>query len=139
MLKIHMIVFVVLALSGCSQEQPVQKSAQKTPVHQESTQAVNEKKAAEHTLVFFINPDGAPCQMQGKILSEMSGELDGKVVIRPVQTTVQTDLDIFYAYGIRALPTLMLADNNGKEIKRLPPGVHPAETIRNLVSQISVR
>lgn len=136
MLKSFMAIFVVLALIGCSQEQPAQKATQTASTPQESAQTVREKNAAEHLLVFFINPDGRPCQMQGEILSEMSGELEKKVVIRPVQTTVQADLDVFYAYGIRALPTLMLADTNGKEIKRLPPGVHPAETIRNLISQI---
>jgi len=136
MLKHFMIVFVVLALISCSQEQPAQKIAQVASTPQETTQAVSEKKATEHMLIFFINPDGGPCQMQGEILSEISDELEEKVMIRPVQTTVQADLDIFYAYGIRALPTLMLADSNGQEIKRLPPGVHPAETIRNLISQI---
>ena len=76
--------------------------------------------------------------MQGDILNQMSAELDGKVLVRPVQTTVPTDRDIFYAYGIRALPTILLADSAGKEIKRLSPGVHSAETIRGLLTQIPV-
>lgn len=124
------IAFVVLALMivGCSQEQTAQQTSQTAP---------NSADKTEHQLVFFINPDGAPCQMQGKILDEMAADLKGKVTIRPVKTTVQSDLDTFYAYGIRALPTLLLADAGGKEIKRLPPGVHPAETIRNLVSQVT--
>ncbi len=137
MLKKLVLVFALIALIallGCTQEQ----TSQAASTTQKPGQATDGKEANEHLLVFFINPDGGPCKMQSKILSEMAGELEGKVVIRPVQTNVKADLEIFYTYGIRALPTLILADGNGKEIKRLPPGVHSADTVRNLVSQITV-
>lgn len=125
---ILMITFILLL--GCSQEQPAQSAAQSTPAEQ------NTSETSENLLIFFINPDGGPCQMQGRILSQMSADLEGKVTIRPVKTTVQSDMDIFYAYGIRALPTILLADSAGKEIARLSPGVHAAETIRGLLNQI---
>ena len=74
--------------------------------------------------------------MQDSILLEMSEELKGKVNIRYVKTTVPDDRNLFYNYGIRALPTLLLADASGKEIKRMPPGVKNAADVRALIQPI---
>ena len=128
-----------LLLWGCSQDQSTQQSAA-TPQQSATEQAATAeaKAVAEHLLVFFLDPNGGPCRMQNDILTRMSDELDGKVLIRPVQTTVSADRDLFYAYGIRALPTILLADSVGKEIKRLPPGVQGEEAIRGLLNQIPV-
>lgn len=138
MLKNIILLIAVISLFGCSQEQSAQPTTQSTPVATETKPAQNSPGVTDHLLVFFIDPNGGPCRMQGDILNQMSAELDGKVLVRPVQTTVPADRDIFYAYGIRALPTILLADSSGKEIKRLSPGVHAAETIRGLLSQIPV-
>jgi thioredoxin 1 len=135
MLKNIILLLAIITLFGCSQEQPSQAANQsESTTEAKSTQ--NSPEVAQHLLVFFINPDGGPCKMQEDILNQMSAELDGKVLIRPVKTTIQADMDLFYAYGIRALPTILLADSSGKEISRLPPGVHSAETIRKLINQI---
>ena len=130
------LVVALILLFGCTQDQPAQSTAKSTPATTEIPAAQNNPEIADNLLVFFIDPNGGPCQMQGEILTQMSAELEGKVLIRPVKTTVPADRDIFYAYGIRALPTILLADSSGKEIKRLPPGVHAAETIRELLTQI---
>ncbi len=74
--------------------------------------------------------------MQASILNDMANELSGKVDIQYVQTTVPTDREVFYQYGIRALPTLLLADASGKEIKRIPPGVKDQNDIRTLIDFI---
>jgi thioredoxin 1 len=136
MLKNIILLLAIITLLGCSQEQPSQAAVQSESAATEAKETQNSPEIAQHLLVFFINPDGGPCKMQENILNQMSAELDGKVLIRPVKTTVQADMDLFYAYGIRALPTILLADSAGKEISRLPPGVHPAETIRKLINQI---
>jgi len=136
MLKNIVLFITVVLLLGCTQEQPAQAtgtSGSETTTAQ-STQST--PKTAAHLLVFFINPNGGPCRMQERILDQMSAELEGKVLIRPVKTTVSADQDLFYAYGIRALPLIILTDATGKEIKRLPPGVHPAESIRFLLNYI---
>lgn len=91
------------------------------------------------SLVFFLDPNGAPCRMQDAILKDMAEELRGKVDLRYVQTTVPSDLDTFYAFGIRGLPALLLTDPSGKEIRRLPPGVKSAEEIRRLLQAIPGR
>lgn len=74
--------------------------------------------------------------MQNNILREMADELSGKVDIQYVQTTVPADLNIFNQYGVRGLPTLILADAGGKEIKRLSPGVKRSDEIRLLIQSI---
>jgi len=140
MLKLMITLTMTLVLFACSQEQQGQQAAQSNPTQPtaSSSAPAATPEIADHLLVFFIDPNGGPCQMQGNILKQMSTELDGKVLIRPVQTTVPADRDLFYAYGIRALPTILLADSSGKEIKRLPPGVQTAETIRGLLNHIPV-
>lgn len=138
MFKNTFVFFLALMLFACSQEQPAPLTV---PTSQTATEATTTKinpEIADHLLVFFLDPNGGPCQMQGNILKQMASELDGKVLIRPVQTTVPEDHNLFYAYGIRGLPTILLADSSGKEIKRLPPGVQTAETIRGLLNQIPV-
>jgi len=74
--------------------------------------------------------------MQDTILKDMVNELNGKVDIQYVQTTVPGDRNIFNQYGIRALPTLLLADASGKEINRMPPGVKRSDDIRLLIQSI---
>ena len=41
--------------------------------------------------VFFMNPNGAPCQMQDQILWEMAPELKGKAVVVYYKTTVTSE------------------------------------------------
>lgn len=128
--RITFLVFVFLAVSGCSQEQ--------TPTSSQS-QAQSESAApadASPLLVFFLDPNGGPCRQQDSILTRMQDQLEGKVQIRPVQTTVPEDRELFYAYGVRALPTLLLADGNGREIDRLPPGVQSSARIQKLLQQL---
>ncbi len=124
-----------IVLLGCSQEQAPTPTNQSTATATAQPVATN-NNSANHLLVLFIDPNGGPCQMQERILSQMDAELQGKVLIRPVKTTVPADMNIFYAYGIRALPGIILTDLEGKEIKRLPPGVQDAAAIRNLIDQI---
>jgi thioredoxin 1 len=88
---------------------------------------------AKPQLVFFMNPNGAPCQMQDRILHEMAAELGGKVEVVYYKTTVPSDIARFQQYGIRSLPQLMLADASGKEIRRATPGIQSAAQIRQLV------
>ena len=84
-------------------------------------------------LVFFMNPNGAPCQMQDQILQQMAPELKGKAAVVYYKTTVPTDISKFQQYGIRALPTLMVTDASGKEIRRATPGIQSAAQVRQLL------
>lgn len=140
MCKKILVVVSLLLLAACSDETQVAQTPQTQTTAQPpaaSAPAVSQPAAdADHFLVFFLDPNGGPCRQQNAILEGMSEELQGKVNLRYVQTTVQDDLQYFYAYGIRGLPSLLLADGTGKELKRLPPGVNPAERVRELLQTI---
>ncbi len=131
---------LLFLLSACSSdEQPTQSS---TPVTTETQSSASEtaptatRQLAAHKMIFFLDPNGGPCVLQVSILNDMANELRGKVDVQYVQTTVPGDRDIFHQYGIRALPTLLLADADGKEIKRMTPGVKQASDIRQLIQLI---
>lgn len=81
------------------------------------------------TLLFFINPNGRPCQMQLQILQSGMKDLEKVVQIRYVKTTEPADRDMFYQYGIRSLPNLILVDATGKEKVRFAPGIQELQVI----------
>jgi thioredoxin 1 len=85
-------------------------------------------------LVFFMNPNGAPCQMQDQILQGMAGELKGKATVVYYKTTVASDIAMFQQYGIRSLPLLLVTDASGKEIRRATPGIQSAAQVRQLLN-----
>lgn len=78
---------------------------------------------AKRKLLFFINPNGYPCQLQERILSENAAEIQAYADVECVYTTVTEDREKFYKYGIRALPILVLLDKEGNVLKRLSPGI----------------
>jgi thioredoxin 1 len=98
-----------------------------------SAKAAASQPAALPRLVFFMNPNGAPCQMQDQILQQMAPELKGKAAVVYYKTTVPADIAMFQQYGIRALPTLMVTDASGKEIRRATPGIQSAAQVRQLL------
>ena len=123
---------LLILLFGCTEAQyPTPTGSANSSAHQSGEN--------DYALVFFLDPNGAPCRTQDAILQGMAEELRGKVDLRYVQTTVPSDLDTFYAFGIRGLPALLLTDPSGKEIRRLPPGVKSAEEIRRLLQAIPGR
>lgn len=131
---------LLFLMTACSSdEQPGKSSSSVTAGAESSTSAAAPaatRDLAAFKMIFFLDPNGGPCRLQVSILNDMANELHGKVDIQYVQTTVPGDRDIFYQYGIRALPTLLLADAGGKEIKRMTPGVKQADDIRLLIQSI---
>lgn len=87
------------------------------------------------TLIFFINPNGAPCQMQDRILQSGKAELDKRVKLRYVKTTEPNDRELFYQFGIRSLPNLILVDAKGVELNRFAPGIQDLETIMSVLEK----
>lgn len=103
-------------LSGCMEE----PSASQTLADSD-----NKKQ-----LLFFMNPDGRPCQIQDQLLLQMGTKLTAKATIKYIKTTeMATAKSYFRKYGIRALPTIILLDKEGNVEHRLPPGIHKATTI----------
>lgn len=125
----HRIALVALSAAIALAAPAFSHAAGPTPAKASSATPV----AARARLIFFMNPNGAPCQMQDRILQEMAGELRGKVDVVYLRTTSQQDLGWFQQYGIRSLPALLLADASGKEIRRATPGIQSADQVRRLV------
>ncbi len=93
------------------------------------TQPADKKNEPEMQILFFINPHGRPCLIQLSILDEMKDKLADLATVKQVSTIVPEDRATYYKYGVRALPSLILVDNSGKEIKRFPPGIQSEKTI----------
>jgi hypothetical protein len=103
-------------------------------VNQKSTDSAKELKSsavktADKQILFFMNPNGHPCQMQLSIINNMKDKLSGLATVTFIKTTEPGDQDKFYQYGIRGLPSLIIADKNGKEIRRFSPGIQDENTI----------
>jgi thioredoxin 1 len=105
-----------------------------TPERQAAPAAARAGTGALPRLVFFMNPSGIPCQMQDRVLREMSPELSGRAELVYYRTTEAADLAQFGRYGVRALPMLVLTDATGREIRRATPGIQSAEEIRRLIA-----
>lgn len=140
MLKYVFFISLFFFVTACSPDEQPGKSSSSLEAGAQNISSVSAPglthQAADFKLMFFLNPDGGPCRMQDTILREMAGELSGKVDIQYVRTTVAADRNIFNQYGIRGLPTLVLADAGGKEINRMPPGVKRSDDIRLLIQSI---
>ncbi|MGD9140231.1 MAG: thioredoxin [bacterium] len=67
-----------------------------------------------------------PCKIVGPIVDEIAHELDGKLKVCKVN--VDDSQQTAQAYGIRAIPTLMLF-KNGSAVKTLV-GAHPKEELK---------
>jgi len=109
-------------------------ASDKTVVHEKSKKdsaMVQSKKPVvpAKTILFFMNPNGHPCQMQNAILDGIKDSLAGKATIKYIKTSEESDRDAFDSYGIRGLPSLIIVDNNGKELKRFSPGIQSKEDI----------
>lgn len=85
--------------------------------------------APRPALFFFMNPAGSPCQTQDGILKESRAQWEPLATLRYVRTDVPADREVFYQYGVRSLPNLILVGADGREIHRYSPGIQSAETI----------
>jgi thioredoxin 1 len=115
------------------------QSTQASPVSQPEKSAhasQAETSSKKGTLLFFMNPAGAPCQYQDQILNQIAEKLNQKVSVVSVRTDIFGDRPVFGQYGIRALPTLILLDENQKEVLRFPPGIQQPEIILQALNKI---
>jgi thioredoxin 1 len=95
------------------------------------------KPAAAPTrkILFFMNPNGRPCQMQLSIIDGMKAKLSSLAAVTYIKTTEAADQDKFGAYGIRGLPSLIILDQSGKELKRFTPGIQDEATILSALKE----
>ncbi len=104
--------------------------AAKTTENLKSTKPNDAKKKLH--LKFFLNPNGYPCQMQDKILKNNFEKIDDKYEVEYIKTTVPSDREKFYQYGIRSLPSIIISDESGKVVKRFAPGIKNIDELMNV-------
>jgi thioredoxin 1 len=122
---IAIIAVAVATSAGSASEAPPTSPLTTVPAH---------AQRALQRLVFFMNPNGAPCQLQDRVLREMAAELSGRALLVYYRTTDPADLAQFGRYGIRSLPMLLVTDGEGRELRRATPGIHTADEIRSLLA-----
>ncbi len=93
-----------------------------------ATSATN-AAAPSRKLLFFMNPYGYPCQTQDGILHGVADSLSKVAQLVYYRTTESADMQKFEAYGIRGLPTLVIADRDGRELSRFSPGIQSGEAV----------
>jgi len=87
-------------------------------------------------LLFFLNPNGRPCQMQAQILQENITEIEKYVRIQALSTQISDHRAYFYQFGIRQLPSLVLLGADGNVVHRFSPGIHPGESLLPAIQQL---
>jgi len=93
--------------------------------------------SGKKTVVFFINPNGAPCRAQNEILQSLNKDRGGNFNIAYATTMEPADQKAFYDYGIRSLPSLVLVDGSGKISRHFPPGIQSYETLVKALDSIA--
>lgn len=115
------------AASACSRGDAAVPATGTVPSHaQQATGALPR-------LVFFMNPNGMPCQMQDRVLREMGVELTARAEVIYYRTTEPADIARFQEYGIRSLPMLVVTDSSGRELRRATPGIRSMTEVLQLL------
>ncbi|HEY3447624.1 MAG TPA: hypothetical protein VGK67_14815 [Myxococcales bacterium] len=125
-----LLALLALLAGACARGEAAQPPAPKPSDPPSATAA-----GALPRLVFFMNPNGRPCQMQDQVLQDMTTELKGKVEVVRYKTTQDGDLAKFEQFGIRSLPMLVITDGAGNELKRATPGIQNPDSIRRLIAR----
>ena len=77
--------------------------------------------------------------MQDQILAESKAQWEPLATLRYVRTDTAADQDVFYKYGVRSLPNLILVGPDGKEIRRYSPGIQSADSVLSGIRAGSTR
>ena len=83
-----------------------------------------------------MNPNGRPCQMQDQYIQQMRSQIEEHAEIVYVKTTVSEDKSLFYKYGIRSLPALVLIDGQDQVTRRFSPGIQSGNTILTVLQDL---
>ena len=125
-LLLSALVFSVLV--SCSETEAKQPDSQKQEQEQEQEQEQAQSKS--QTILFFMNPHGRPCQIQDSIITSMGSDVTENASVQYIKTTERSiAMPLFQKYGVRALPSLIILDENGNEKKRFSPGIQGSEQI----------
>ena len=85
--------------------------------------------SGQKTIIFFLNPNGRPCQAQNQILTHLQKDRKNNFKIAYVSAEEQENRQAFYDYGVRGLPTVVLVDSSGKISRMFPPGIQSYDAL----------
>ncbi len=85
------------------------------------------------TLVDFWAPWCGPCMMQGPIVEELAGKVEGKA--RVAKVNVDESMQTAIQYRIQSIPTLMIFKDG--EIANQLIGLHTEEQLLSAVNEVS--
>jgi thioredoxin 1 len=123
-----------LGATACSRSEAAPAAAPAATPPAQAAGAAPGATAGLPRLVFFMNPNGRPCQMQDQILEQVAGSLQGRAVVVRFRTTTPEDLAWFEKFGIRSLPQLVVTDATGRELRRATPGIQDAGQVLQLLA-----
>ncbi len=141
-------------ISGCGQGKPQAKVDQKGPssVAPSGEEQIREKNLSNSakgdlpdqqevgkgkgSLLFFLNPRGGPCKRQGKILADITSEIEEYVLIYHVATDDPRARSDFYKYGVRGLPAIILLNSDGDVARRFTPGIQDSKVLLEAVKNL---
>jgi len=112
--------------------QSTQEGSQRT---QDSSQPIrnDEQEIDRGKLLFFLNPGGRPCQLQARIINENKADIEKYVRIHYITTDDSANRSLFYQYGVRGLPTVIVLNSDHSIAHRFPPGIHRSpQLLKNL-------
>jgi len=123
--------FAIFGILLYSKPQVTNLVAEKSP-EQASQEQPPQGKAK--WLLFFLDPAGKPCQLQDSILQTHEADIkkNNTEIIR-IPTNSESSYSLFAKYGVRSLPSLILIDEQEKEIHRWTPGIQDIEKILPLL------
>lgn len=122
----------LLLFAACTDKSETVETATASAVSVEKQTIQND---SEKKLLFFINPNGHPCQIQDQILKDMGSSLTDNAELEYIPTTdMKNSRPLFMQYGVRALPTLILLNGDGSVNRRFTPGIIDAETISSALN-----
>ncbi|NOZ07499.1 MAG: thioredoxin family protein [FCB group bacterium] len=136
-IRLFLISAAVLIAGACSEhEVPPPQTLHHHPNDQSAASSQKTIAAGRGTLLFFMNPNGGPCQMQDRYLQDASEEIKEYADVVYVKTTDDRSKSMFYQYGVRSLPQIILLDHDQQEIRRFSPGIQQPATIMDVLSSL---
>lgn len=107
-----------------------------TEAPQSNTELKQAFKSAKKTIVFFANPYGAPCRAQNDIIQKLHSDRGKKFNVVLVDATKPADQKVFYDYGVRGLPSVVVVDSAGKIGKVFAPGIQSYQTLSQILDSL---
>ena len=83
----------------------------------------------------FMNPNGKPCQIQKAILERHRGDIEKHYRIKFVNARNPSDRPLFYQFGVRGMPAIILLNSNGSVHHRFPPGIMDRTQLLQTINQ----